>query len=98
MSGNHRFAQRRDGNEPEIVRAIRDLGQSWIPINGKNLPDGIIGAYGHTIVAEIKQPGEDLRPDQAAEFAKWRGSPIRLIRTVDEVITLLRRYGAEPNR
>jgi hypothetical protein len=98
MGGSHRFAQRRDGNEAAILEALVAAGGTYLKINGKNLPDLAIGYAGHTFIVEIKQPGETLRPDQARAFKKWRGGPIFVVATIEELMQLLRRYGAEPNR
>lgn len=51
-----RRAARRDGNEPEIVAALRAAGASVSALNGDGIPDLLVGYRGETFLLEVKLP------------------------------------------
>lgn len=80
---------RRDANESELVKTIRQCGGQWLPLNVTDGPDGVIGFQGRTELAEVKTAKGKLKPGQSEFHKTWRGGPIRVLRTVDDVIQLL---------
>jgi hypothetical protein len=64
-----------DGNQGEIVAALRKLGatvQSLAAL-GKGCPDLLVGYAGRNYLLEIKIAGGKVRPDQADWHATWHG-------------------------
>ena len=94
-----RKAPRRDGNEAEIIAALRAGGASVAQLSDKGLPDLAVGftdpATGESrnLLMEVKMPKGKLEPDQIAWHANWRGQ-VAVVRTVDEALRLIGRIGA----
>lgn len=94
-----RFARKKDSNHGQVVKAFECAGASWLNIEGTTpgAPDGALGVSGHTYLVEIK-PDTKLaahkpRPSQVEFAAKWRGSPVHLVRSPQEawqLVALLR--------
>lgn len=80
---------RRDGNEIAIVKVIRQLGGSWLPISVPNGPDGALGWQGKTHLIEIKTPKGKHKPGQIEFAASWQGAPVHVVRTEDDLLLLL---------
>lgn len=84
-------AKRVDANQPEIVKAYRDLGfsvYSCAPM-GKGFPDLVVGIHGITDLVEVKDgdkppSGRKLTPDQVTFFNDWKGS-VRVVNNIDDV-------------
>lgn len=70
----HRTAARRDGNEQEIIRALRAAGYSVQQLSGKGVPDLLVGVGGVNVLLEVKD-GFSARMTAAEEFwhTSWRG-------------------------
>jgi len=49
-------ARMRDGNEKEIIKALRAAGASVTPLNGAGVPDLLVGYDGATFLLEVKLP------------------------------------------
>jgi hypothetical protein len=79
---------RADGNQAEIVAALRRIGVSVLDTHlvGGGCPDLVVGYRCVTRLLELKQPGRDLEPHQREWHAAWRGSPVIVARTVEEAI------------
>ena len=87
MSGIKRWDARRDANEPEIVKALRDIGCTvgygeWV--------DLIVGRGGNTYLLEVKdgskpKSGRKLKPSQEKLLAEWRGH-YQVVLNVDQAI------------
>jgi hypothetical protein len=67
----HRWAAKRDGNEAEIIRALRDVGAEVWPLSGPGRPDVLVLFRGRFYAGEIKTANGRLRPTQGA-FPIWR--------------------------
>lgn len=80
---------RRDENEAALVKVIRQCGGQWLPLNVSDGPDGVIGIHGHTALAEIKTAKGKLKDGQTDFHRDWRGGPIHVLRTVDDVMALM---------
>jgi hypothetical protein len=85
-----RRAARVDGNQAEIVEALRRIGGYWIPTwrHGDGTPDGIIWFRGRWFPAEIKQQGERLT-DHEREMHEACPGRILILRSVDEMLRAL---------
>lgn len=49
------------------------------------IPDLAIGFEGDTYLAEVKNGNAPFTPDQKKLFAEWRGSPILILRSLEDV-------------
>lgn len=83
-------AKRTDANQREIANALRKLG--WLVIDlsgvGRGVPDLLAHrpATGRTVLIEVKTAKGKLTPLQEALIAS--GLPVRVVRTVDEALTI----------
>ena len=96
-----RRAARADANQPEIVKAIRDLGATWQHTHtiGGAL-DGIIGYYGIDQRVEIKDGKKTtserkLTNDEQKVFDLWKGRKPVVIESVDDVEKILKQMYME---
>ncbi len=84
-----RYANKRDANEPEIVRALEAIG---CDVLRQDTPcDLLVGYRARNYLIEVKQPGRENRRDQQeqAEWRKhWRGQ-VRVVTTAEEAIELV---------
>lgn len=71
-----RRAAKRDINEPEIVKALRQRGATVQPLSAKGVPDLLVGYLGHNLLMEVKQPGKKLTADQIEWHDTYRGSAV----------------------
>lgn len=78
----------KDANHNQVVQWYRELGCSVAETHDACLgvPDLYIGCCGLTDPVEVKTEDGDLRPSQRNFIASWRGSPVWIIRTQNEVI------------
>lgn len=70
----NRRAAKRDGNEGEIIKALRDAGATVHQLSAKGVPDLLIGYKTHNILIEVKMPGEGLTEAQETWHQLWRGT------------------------
>jgi len=90
-----RFANTRDANESEIFDAWRRVGASVYRLDEPC--DAIVGYRGKTFLAEIKRPlgprggksHSKLTKAQERFNREWRGSPVQIVRTVDDALNML---------
>lgn len=79
----------RDRNQREIVDALERIGCSVVDLSAAGvagLPDLLVGRHGRTLLLEVKTPIGKLRPAQTEFFETWRGTPPRVVRSVDEAL------------
>lgn len=57
---SHTRTHRADGNQQEIVQALRDTGHSVVVLSqvGNGCPDLLVGRAGVMLLMEVKIPGE----------------------------------------
>ncbi len=90
-----RTVSRVDGNQAEIVKALRAIGASVLHLHQlKNCFDLLVGYRGRTHIFEIKDPAQPLSKRQLtageAEFRRtWRGTPYHVVETFDEALAIL---------
>ena len=88
-----RHAARVDGNQAEIVAALRALGASVFVLK---LPvDLLVGYAGKTALVEVKDPTsaygkKGLNQKQSAFLMGWQGGTVALIDSVEAAQNLIR--------
>lgn len=82
----HRRNAKRDANELEIVRALRQMGCRVLRLSGPGVPDLAVywPARGAWVLAEIKTETGRLRPSQR----EW-GPEIVIWRSLDDALAHL---------
>ena len=94
-----------DLNQRAIVKVIRQWPGATVVSSanlGAGFSDLILGYRGRTILLEVKGPKGKLTPQQIAFHAAWTGSPVVILRSEAEAITLMsnldaaHRYGIVP--
>ena len=94
-----RYAARVDGNQAEIVAALRASGASVFVLK---LPvDLLVGYAGKTALVEIKDRSsaygrKGLNEKQSAFLRGWNGGTVALIDSVDAAQTLIRCMSDSP--
>ena len=83
--------KRTDANQPEIVKAFRDLGCSVRSIHmvGDGVPDLIVGIAGITLLVEIKDgkkppSARQLTRAEALFHENWRGRKPEIVMSVTD--------------
>ena len=87
MTRSYAFS-RKDANHDELAAVYVELGCSCEDSSalGAGFPDAVVGAAGVTDFVEFKSPGGQLEPAQETFMARWRGSPVWVIRKRDDVL------------
>lgn len=87
-----RRAARVDGNQAEIVAALRAVGAIVTPCHavGQGFPDICVGWQGNTYLLEIKDPSKpkadrQLTPAQVKWHASWKGH-VAIVETVPQAL------------
>lgn len=81
------FAKRRDANEPEIVQALRAHGATVIFLDEFDL---LVGYKGNDYKIEVKTPKGKLTESQKKMIETWKGSPLHVVRSVDEALSIVK--------
>lgn len=91
-----KYARRADGNQPEIVAALRAAGAVVQPLHtvGQGVPDLLVAFRNRTFVMEIKDPTKPksdrkLTPAQQKWHDMWIGEK-HVVETVDEALAALK--------
>lgn len=82
----HRRAAKRDGNEPEIIEALKAVGATVYPISAKGVPDLLVGFRGATYLLETKARRGTLTNEQKYFFETWDGTEAVIVRNVDDAL------------
>lgn len=87
-----RRAAKVDKTQGEIVEAFRCLGFSVLLLHrvGGGCPDLLVGKGGKDLLVEVKTGNGKLRAGQKEFFETWRGATPRVVRSVDDVINLVK--------
>lgn len=85
-----RRAAKVDMNQPAIVDAFRSMGASVLPLHrvGEGCPDLLIGWRGADFLVEVKN-GSKLTEPQVKFHAEWRGRPVSIANSVDDVLRIM---------
>ncbi len=80
-----RKASNVDTVQPEIVKALRQIGASVMVLSsvGKGCPDLCVGFHGHTMLMECKTGADQLNAVQREWHQKWAGHVV-VVRTPAE--------------
>jgi len=82
---------RRDANEAAILDSFRRAGWAVLKINEPGAPDAVVfSQHGFPYLIEIKMPKGKLRESQKKFQAKWTGPQIHVVRTIEDVIEMVR--------
>lgn len=79
------YANTRDANEPDIIKALEGIGASVEQISMKGVPDLLVGYRAANYLLEVKGEKGKLTDDQATFFGTWRGQRT-IVRNVDEAL------------
>ena len=79
-------ANKRDTNEPEIIKALEKIGCSVYRIDDPC--DLIVGYRARNFLVEVKSKTGKPTDDQGTFAAEWNGQ-YRIVRTVDEALDLV---------
>lgn len=86
MGKRRGFADRRDQNEPEIIKALEQIGCS---VHQLDQPlDLLVGYRGITYLLEIKTDKGKLTKGQADFIPDWRGQ-LAVVRTTQQAIDIV---------
>lgn len=89
-----RRAARRDGNHAEVRDGCRACGLAVIDLGsmGDGVPDLLISSRNRMGLFEVKLPTEreSLTKAQKQFHALWKGIPIEVVSTVEEVLEALK--------
>lgn len=84
-----------DGNQPEIVKALRKIGASVQLLHtvGQGCPDLLAALAGRNVLFEVKDPAQPpskrkLTDDEAVWFGNWKGEA-HVIETAEQAIAIL---------
>ena len=95
-----RRAAKVDGNQSDIVAALRKVGASVTPIHavGNGCPDLAVGFRGRTVLFEVKDPKQPpskrrLTDDEAIWFGNWKGEA-HVVETAEQAIAILMKEAA----
>lgn len=82
-----RRAAKVDENQPEIVKALRQIGASVAVTSqlGAGFPDLVVGLRGETFLLEIKTPAGRMTHDEIEFMSEWRGHYM-VVRNVEQAI------------
>ena len=83
-----RKAAKRDANEAEIVRLLRQIGCKVVHLSDKDIPDLLVGFMGSNYLMEVKITGKKLTPGQRDFHDAWRGQ-IDVVRTPQDAFKVI---------
>lgn len=86
-----RRASKVDGNQEQIVRALRAVGCSVLSLAplGRGAPDLLVGRNRSTWLLELKVGREKVNDAQAMFREGWRGCPVVVARSVEEALAAI---------
>ena len=84
--------QRSDANQPDVVKRYREHGCSVLVLSQGHSVDLLVGCRGDEQLCEVKDGSKkpsarQLTPDEQKFHEEWRGKPIRIVETLDDVDT-----------
>ena len=82
--------KRRDASEPAIIAVFKAAGWSVQQLHIPGGPDLLLGAHGTAHLAEVKSGKAKLREGQDTWHQRWRGSPVRVLRTPEDALAWVR--------
>lgn len=86
-----KYAARRDKNETDIVKALRDVpGLSVVPLSAKDVPDLLIGYQDKNFLIELKNKKglNKLQEGQAEFLENWKGQ-VAVAHSLEDILDIL---------
>lgn len=79
---------KRDSNQKEIVKALRQAGCSVADLSvvGNGCPDILVGYKRQNYLMEIKTKTGKINPLQSEFSVLWRGYPVIIVRSAKEAL------------
>jgi len=86
-----RYASRADGNQAEIVAALRRAGASVTSLHrvGQGCPDLLVGYRGITYLMEVKTDNGKLTEPEDKFIREWEGLEVAVIHHPDDALTVI---------
>lgn len=91
-----RRAAKIDRNQPEIVKALRQVGATVqsLAAAGDGVPDLLVGFQRNTVLLEVKDGSKppsarELTPDQVQWHLNWRGGACVVVNSVGEALAAI---------
>lgn len=80
-----------DGNQPEIVAALRKAGATvqHLHMVGRGCPDLLVGYKNNTWLYEVKQLGESLTPMELEWLQTWQGGEARVVYSAEDALKII---------
>jgi hypothetical protein len=93
-----RRAARRDDNEKDIIKAMRECGAFVKAVNDEGAFDLLVWYNGHTLLLEVKDgskpPSARRLTDAEQKFHdEWPGNNLYIVNSVQEALDLLKTCG-----
>jgi hypothetical protein len=93
-----RRAARRDDNEKDIIKAMRECGAFVKAVNDEGAFDLLVWYNGHTLLLEVKDgskpPSARRLTDAEQKFHdEWPGNNLYIVKSVQEALDLLKTCG-----
>jgi hypothetical protein len=82
-----RYAAKRDGNEPNIIRCLRKCGVLVQPLSLPGMPDLLVCYRGRLMLLEVKNTHGKLNPAQRK--VALQGWPITTVYSIAEALALI---------
>lgn len=89
-----RYAARKDANQDAVVKRFRASGCTVHVMNGKGIPDLLVGIRGVAFLVEVKdgskKPSARKLTKAQEEFGRtWKGGTIFIVTKLEEVGTVI---------
>ena len=89
-----RYASRKDGNQSEIIKGLRQIGAKVHVLDGKGIGDLLVGFRNELSVLELKDGNKPLsqrkrRPSQKKFHDDWQGYRIYKVESIEEALKVI---------
>jgi hypothetical protein len=96
VMAKRRYGNKKDANHKEIVDAFERLGSAVLDLSdmGYGVPDLIVSCKSSWQLVDVKNPKtgygrRGLNPIQKDWALKWKGGPVYMVSSVDDVISMV---------
>ena len=96
VMAKRKYGNKKDANHKEIVDAFEALGASVLDLSdmGCGVPDLIVWCMNGWQLVDVKNPKtgygrRGLNPLQREWASKWKGGPVYMVSTIDDVVALI---------
>jgi hypothetical protein len=84
----HRQAAKRDANEGEIIKSLREVGATVQQLSVKGCADLLVGFRGANWLMEVKVGKAKLTDPEYEWHESWRGQ-VDIVRSADEALRII---------